>query len=60
MNSSAKSADFPLAGDVRGQSSPQPQRDPYESLWDLMLVVEELCPAWPERGTFETHHTFLL
>lgn len=27
--------------------------DPLEVLDDLMVVVEGLCPAWPQRGTFE-------
>lgn len=27
-------------------------RDPYEILDELMVVVEALCPQWPPRGTF--------
>jgi hypothetical protein len=28
--------------------------DPYQRLDELMVVVEALCPTWPERkGTFE-------
>jgi hypothetical protein len=32
--------------------------DPFQALDDLMVVVEELCPVWPERGTFsnEAHN----
>jgi hypothetical protein len=32
----------------------QPMRDPFESLDDLMVVVEALCPAWPSRESFGT------
>ena len=27
-------------------------RDPYETLDDLMTVVEALCPEWPRREPF--------
>lgn len=36
------------------------QRDPYELLADLMVVVEEFCPTWPSRETFEGSRIFLL
>ena len=26
--------------------------DPYRTLDELMVVVEALCPVWPERETF--------
>ena len=29
------------------------ERDPFEVLDDLMVVVEALCPVWPHRKTFE-------
>jgi|GEM_PF-354124 len=33
---------------------------PYEQLLDLMAVIEELCPEWPERGTFKDDDIFRL
>jgi hypothetical protein len=27
-------------------------REPFAALDDLMVVVEALCPQWPERATF--------
>lgn len=35
-------------------------RDPFEALDDLMCVIEELCPAWPERPTFQAYKVFLI
>jgi hypothetical protein len=29
-----------------------PDDDPYRTLDDLMVVVEALCPVWPERDIF--------
>lgn len=29
------------------------ERDPFQVLDDLMVVVEALCPVWPPRETFE-------
>lgn len=34
--------------------------DPYEALDQLMVVVEALCPQWPERPAFPPHARFLL
>lgn len=28
-------------------------RDPFETLDDLMTVVEALCPTWPPRDSFK-------
>lgn len=36
-------------GNVTAVSS---ERDPFEVLDDLMVVVEGLCGEWPQRGTF--------
>ena len=36
------------------------ERDPYETLDDLMVVVEALCPRWPPRGTFRADNLWLL
>lgn len=35
-------------------------RDPFVALDDLMVVVEALCPVWPDRPTFEGSTRFLL
>ena len=35
-------------------------RDPFQLLDELMVVVEALCPVWPERPTFENSKQFLL
>ena len=35
-------------------------RDPFQALDDLMVVVEALCPVWPDRPTFEGATRFLL
>lgn len=37
-----------------------PDRDSLRALFDLMLVVESLCPTWPERPTFAGSERFLL
>jgi hypothetical protein len=34
--------------------------DPYQQLRELMVVIEELCPTWPERETFAGYRIFLL
>jgi hypothetical protein len=34
--------------------------DPYRTLDDLMVVVEALCPVWPEREVFKTSGKMLL
>lgn len=68
MNSSVKSAEppqlvghtQPIAGAGGIDAVPVSERDPYEALEELMAVVEELCPVWPARDTFEKHRIFLL
>jgi hypothetical protein len=35
-------------------------RDPYERLDDLMVVVEALCPRYPEREPFTGTEVFKL
>lgn len=35
-------------------------RDPFESLDDLMTVIEALCPVWPKREIFSVTDRFLL
>lgn len=34
--------------------------DPFETLDDLMWVIEALCPAWPPRPTFAGAGPFIL
>lgn len=36
------------------------ERDPYEVLDDLMVVVEALCPRWPPREPFKAEGIWLL
>ena len=44
-----------------GHSAAAPtERDPFEALDSLMVVVEALCPTWPERGKFVDSDRFLL
>jgi len=53
MNSSRKSADAAFAGGGGIVLPVNSERDPLEALDDLMIVIEELCPARPHRETFE-------
>lgn len=59
MNSYTKSTEYFFAdgGIVAPVSS---ERDPFEVLDDLMVVIEALCPVWPQRETFENAHCLLL
>ncbi|MBX5462116.1 MAG: hypothetical protein IRZ28_13640 [Steroidobacteraceae bacterium] len=51
----------PLAADGGLPASPPArERDPYEVLDDLMVVVEALCPRWPPRETFKAEGVWLL
>lgn len=45
---------------VGTDSTPARAPDPYALLADLMAVVEELCPRWPERDTFAGSRVFRL
>jgi len=58
--SSTEPTPHPLAAEGGVSVSPESTRDPYEVLDDLMAVVEELCPVWPERPTFRETDRFLL
>lgn len=35
-------------------------RDPLEALDDLMMVIEALCPVWPNREIFSSTDRFLI
>jgi len=65
MSSSNKSPEQPLveAGGVRDPADlerPTPVGDPYAALDDLMVVVEALCPTWPERPLLTRTQRMLL
>lgn len=52
MSCFEKSPDVPMVAEG-GLSPPVvAPPDPFQVLDDLMAVVEELCPVWPQRGTF--------
>lgn len=53
MNSSTKSTDQPFAAEGGLRRVPKREEDPFRALDDLMVVVEALCPTWPERRPFE-------
>jgi hypothetical protein len=52
--------DPPLAAEGGIPGSPPRTGDPYEALDDLMVVIEQLCPRWPPRGTFKADGLWLL
>lgn len=60
MNSCTKSTDHIFAADGGIAAPASSERDPFEVLDDLMVVIEALCPAWPHRETFENAHTLRL
>jgi hypothetical protein len=35
-------------------------RDPFEILDDLMMVIEALCPVWPNREIFSSDDLYLI
>lgn len=60
MRSYEKSTDAPFAAEG-GVHVPQEQTaDPYRVLDDLMAVIEQLCPQWPEREVFRNQSRNLL
>jgi hypothetical protein len=60
MKSSGKSPSPPFAAEGGIRAEPIAAQDPYETLDDLMSVVESLCPVWPVRKTFESTAVMLL
>lgn len=48
---------LPPARDAAAASSPP---DPYEALEDLMVVIEGLCPVWPDKAILQVTVGFLL
>jgi hypothetical protein len=60
MSSCAKSAEAPFVAEGGLPFTPRREDDPYRALDDLMVVVEALCPVWPQRGVFPSDAKFLL
>lgn len=60
MSSSERSAEPPFVADLGVQPPAPPEMDPYQTLDDLMAVVEMLCPEWPIRKPFVTSGIMLL
>ncbi len=60
MNSSTAPVDAPFAASAGVQSPVPLEGDPYAALDDLMVVVEALCPEWPERPPFKEGGRMLL
>lgn len=60
MNSYTKSTKYFFAGSGGIVASVSSERDPFEVLDDLMVVIEALCPVWPHRETFENAHRLRL
>lgn len=60
MSSFEKTADHPFVAE--GGVAPQARydEDPLAVLDDLMVVVETLCPVWPQRETFASAGEMLL
>jgi hypothetical protein len=54
MTSYEKSTDALFVADGGLRSAAPTPVDPFQALDDLMVVVEALCPVWPQRATF-TH-----
>jgi hypothetical protein len=60
MNYLPKLTDAPFAADG-GIREPVPaSNDPYRKLDELMVVLEALCPVWPQRPVFDDKGQFLL
>jgi hypothetical protein len=60
MSSCEKSTDAPLAAEGGVRVSTERPDDPYQVLDDLMAVVEQLCPQWPQRDIFRYESQNLL
>jgi hypothetical protein len=60
MSSSTKRAEQPFANEGGIDVPVEKPDDPYRALDELMVVVEALCPVWPQRETFSTSGRMLL
>lgn len=54
MNSSMKPIEYPIAAEGGVVAPVADVQDPFETLDNLMFVVEALCPTWPQRETFSS------
>jgi hypothetical protein len=52
MSSFEKSADVHMVAEGGVTAPITAPVDPFQALDDLMVVIEELCPVWPEREPF--------
>jgi len=48
----------PLSGEGGVVTAVPSERDPFEVLDELMVVVEGLCPEWPQRDVFKKNGLF--
>jgi hypothetical protein len=62
MSFYGKSADQPIVaeGGLDGAIGTPSDQNPYAALDDLMVVIEALCPRWPERESSLMSGKFLL
>jgi hypothetical protein len=60
MNSYEISSNTPLVAEGGVHVPADRPEDPYRALDDLMVVVEALCPEWPQRDVFKNESQNLL
>lgn len=60
MNCCARYVEAPIAAEGGLPAAAPCGDDPWRALDELMVVVEALCPVWPERATFRGDARFLL
>ena len=60
MTSLPKSNDPPFAAGGGLAAPPFVGEDPYQTLDDLMSVVEALCPVWSPRAVFSPDNVMLM
>lgn len=60
MSSSTKRPEQPLVDEGGVRVPPEEEADPFRALDELMVVIEALCPTWPERKPFTGEERMLL
>ena len=60
MNSSANAGQHPIVAEGGVPYKAETDRNPFDALMDLMIVVEALCPTWPPRETTKDGDYWLL
>jgi hypothetical protein len=60
MKSSARPVETPIAAEGGVRCPVEEVPDPLQVLDELMVVVEALCPRWPERPSCPASARFLL